>query len=131
MNALSMLDCDSAAWNSMTSRDWFVQAKTLAKQNGFFHLEIEFPFLVNGAFDYIFVQPSQGLAWEEPIPVADATKAYIKRGMTYLKPHGTMVFVLDRPDRNLIEELSRSKRYETFCRSQYNPAFEEIVRRKA
>ena len=113
--SLSMLDCDTATWNSMTSRDWFLQAKHLAKQNGFFHLEIEFPFLVNGAFDYIFVQPSQGLAWEDTIPVADATKAYIKRGMTYLKPHGTMVFVLDRPDRNLIGELSRSKRYETFA----------------
>ena len=33
--------------------------------------------------------------------------------MTYLKPSGTMVFVLDRPDRALIEDLSRSKKYET------------------
>ena len=111
--ALSMLDSDNTAWDSMISRDWFVQAKSIAKQNGFFHLEVEFPFLVNGAFDYIFAQPSQSLAWEEPIPVADATKAYIKRGMTYLKPSGTMVFVLDRPDRALIEDLSRSKKYET------------------
>ena len=111
--ALALLDSDSRAWDSIISRDWFVQAKSLAKQNGFFHLEIEFPFLVNGAFDYIFAQPSQGLVWEEPIPVADAMKAYIKRGMTYLKPKGTMVFVLDRPDRTLIEELSRSKKYET------------------
>lgn len=111
--SLSILDSDDAAWNSMTSRDFFVQAKDLAKQNGFFHLEIEFPFLVNGAFDYIFVQPSQGLSWEEAIPVADVTKAYIKRGMTYLKPNGTMVFILNRPDQDLIGELSRSKRYET------------------
>jgi hypothetical protein len=113
--SLSALDSDSAAWDSMTSRDWFVEAKALARQNGFFHLELEFPFLVNGAFDYIFVQPSQGLVWEEPIPVADATKAYIIRGMTYLKPNGTMVFVLDHPDRALVEELSRSKKYETFA----------------
>jgi hypothetical protein len=110
---LSTLDSDSADWDCVTSRDWFVEAKALARLNGFFHLELEFPFLVNGAFDYIFVQPSQGLAWEETIPVADATKAYIKRGMTYLKPNGTMVFVLDRPDRALVDELSRSKKYET------------------
>jgi hypothetical protein len=112
---LSLLDSDSASWSKLASRDWFGQARSVARQNGFFHLEIEFPFLINGAFDYIFVQPSQALAWEDPIPVADATKAYIKRGMTYLKPSGTMVFVLDRPDRTLVEELSRSKKYETFA----------------
>ncbi len=112
---LSLLDADSGPWDAMTARDWFVQAKALARQNGFFHLEIEFPFLIDGAFDYIFVQPSQGLTWEETVPVADATKAYIKRGMTYLKPSGTMVFVLDRPDPVLIAELSRSKKYETLA----------------
>lgn len=114
-DCLSMLDSDNATWDSLTSRDFFVQAKQLAKQNGFFHLEVEFPFLVNGAFDYIFVQPSQALAWEDAVPVADATKAYIKRGMTYLKPNGAMVLILDRPDRNLAGELSRSKKYDTFA----------------
>jgi len=113
--SLSMLDCETTAWNSLVSRDYFMQAKSLAKQAGFFHLELEFPFLVNDAFDYIFVEPLQALAWEDPVPAADVTKAYIKRGMTYLKPNGIMVFILDRPDPGLIGELSRSKRYEIFA----------------
>ncbi|MHB8110766.1 MAG: hypothetical protein ACYDHW_12135 [Syntrophorhabdaceae bacterium] len=112
---LAMIDSEHSTWNSIKSHNWFTEAKLIAKQNGFFHLEIEFPFLVNGAFDYIFAQPSQGLIWEEPVPVADAARAYIKRGMTYLKPRGTMVLILDRPDPGLAGELSRSKKYETFA----------------
>lgn len=110
---LAMLDSEDASWNSLVSRDWFVEAKRIARRNGFFHLEIEFPFLVDGAFDYIFVQPSLTHIWEEPFPLPEVTKAHIKRGMTYLKPEGTMVLILDRPDEDLLAELSRSKRYDT------------------
>lgn len=110
---LAAIDGTEAAWNSFASQGWFTEAKRVAKQNGFFHLEIEFPFLINGAFDYIFAQPSQCLIWEDPIPVADMAKAYIKRGMTYLKPNGIMVLNLDRPDEHLAAELALSKRYET------------------
>jgi hypothetical protein len=111
--ALATLDSDSSSWNSLTSRDWFAEAKRIARRNGFFHLEIEFPFLVDGAFDYIFVQPSLIHIWEDPFPLPEVTKAHIKRGMTYLKPEGTMVLILDRPDEHLLAELSRSKRYDT------------------
>lgn len=110
---LAMLDSEDASWSSLVSRDWFVEAKRIARRNGFFHLEIEFPFLVDGAFDYIFVQPSLTHIWEEPFPLPEVTKAHIKRGMTYLKPEGTMVLILDRPDEGLLAELSRSKRYDT------------------
>ncbi len=111
--ALAMLDSEDSSWDSIASRDWFADARSIARRNGFFHLEIEFPFLVDGAFDYIFVQPSLTHIWEDPFPLPEVTKAHIKRGMTYLKPEGTMVLILDRPDENLLTELSRSKRYDT------------------
>ena len=111
--ALAMLDAEAGSWNSLASRDWFAEAKRIARRNGFFHLEIEFPFLVDGAFDYIFVQPSLTHIWEDPFPLPEVTKAHIKRGMTYLKPEGTMVLIFDRPDEALLAELSRSKRYDT------------------
>lgn len=111
--SLVMLDSDNASWDSLVSRDWFAEAKRIARRSGFFHLEIEFPFLVDGAYDYIFVQPSLTHIWEDPFPLPEVTKAHIKRGMTYLKPQGTMVLILDSPDEDLLTELSRSKRYDT------------------
>jgi len=110
---LVMLGSEGDSWNSLTSRDWFAEARRIARRNGFFHLEIEFPFLVDGAFDYIFVQPSLTHIWEDPFPLPEVTKAYIKRGMTYLKPEGTMVMILEHPDEELSRELARSKRYDT------------------
>lgn len=111
--ALAMLDADNSSWDSLASRDWFAESKLIAKRNGFFHLEIEFPFLVNGYFDYIFAQPSLTHIWEDAFPLPEVTKAYIKRGMTYLKPEGLMVLILEKPDNDLFRELSRSKRFET------------------
>ncbi|OPY01036.1 MAG: hypothetical protein A4E61_01799 [Syntrophorhabdus sp. PtaB.Bin184] len=111
--ALIMLDAEADSWNSLASRDWFAEAKLIARRNGFFHPEIEFPFLVDDAFDCIFVQPSLTHIWEDAFPLPEVTKAHIKRGMTYLKPEGVMVLILDRPDENLLTELSRSKRYDT------------------
>lgn len=111
--ALSMLDSDSDSWRSLSSRDWFSESKRIAARSGFFHLEIEFPFLINGAFDHILVQPSLTHIWEDAFPLPEVTKAYIKRGMTYLKPEGTMVIILERANDELLKDLSRSKRYET------------------
>ncbi|MDD3844924.1 MAG: hypothetical protein PHC90_01045 [Syntrophorhabdaceae bacterium] len=111
--ALAMLDSENASWNSLTSQDWFAEARRIARRNGFFHLEIEFPFLVDGAFDYIFVQPSLTHIWEDPFPLPEVTKAHIKRGMTFLKPEGTMVLLLEHPDEDLLAQLAHSKRYET------------------
>ncbi len=111
--ALSMLDSDGDSWNSLSSREWFIESKRIAGRSGFFHLEIEFPFLVNDAFDHIFVQPSLTHIWEDTFPLSEVTKAYIKRGMTYLKPEGVMVIILEKTDSELLKDLSGSKRYET------------------
>ncbi|MBP6941642.1 MAG: hypothetical protein KBB65_07705, partial [Syntrophorhabdaceae bacterium] len=61
---------------------------------------------------FIFVQPALQYIWEENYPLAEATKAYVKRGMPYLKPGGRMVIILDTFDDNLAGELKRSSRYE-------------------
>jgi len=110
---LSNLDSDDVTWENITKRDWFADAMSLARNNGFFHFDVEFPFLLNSAFDFIFVQPALQYIWEENYPLAEATKAYVKRGMPYLKPGGRMVIIVDNPDNNLAGELQRSTRYET------------------
>lgn len=112
-DVLSHLDSDDVDWENLAKKDWFVNAKTLARNNGFFHFDVEFPFLLNGAFDFIFVQPALQYIWEENFPLAEATRAYVKRGMPYLKQGGRMVIIVDNPDSNLAGELQRSTRYET------------------
>lgn len=112
-DVLSHLDSDDVDWENLAKKDWFVNAKTLARNNGFFHFDVEFPFLLNGAFDFIFVQPALQYIWEENFPLAEATRAYVKRGMPYLKQGGRMVIIIDNPDSNLAGELQRSTRYET------------------
>lgn len=110
---LSNLDSDDATWENLTKKDWFIDARSLARNNGFFHFDVGFPFLLHNLFDLIFVQPALQYAWEESFPVAEATKAYVKRGMPYLKQGGKMVIVLDNPGDDLMEDLKRSTRYET------------------
>ncbi len=105
------LDGTESAWVTLRNQDWFIESKDIAKRNGFFHMEIEFPFLLSNTFDYIFVQPSLNYSWEEELPVAEATKAYIKKGMTYLKPNGKLVIILREPVDQLMPELRKSKRY--------------------
>ncbi len=110
---LSNLDSDGVTWDNLTKKDWFVDARSLARNNGFFHFDIGFPFLLNNSFDLIFVQPALQYVWEEGFPLGEATKAYVKRGMPYLKQGGKMIIILDNPDDDLIGELKRSARYET------------------
>ncbi|OPY72803.1 MAG: hypothetical protein A4E64_02791 [Syntrophorhabdus sp. PtaU1.Bin058] len=112
-DVLSNLDSDDATWENLTKKDWFIDARSLAGNNGFFHFDVGFPFLLHNSFDLIFVQPALQYVWEESFPVAEATKAYIKRGTPYLKQGGKMVIVLDNPGDDLMEELRRSTRYET------------------
>ena len=111
---LSNLDSDESTWNNLSSQDWFIASKGIGKRNGFFHPELEFPFLLGDAFDFIFVQPALQHIWEDAFPLAEVTKAYIKRGMPYLKSEGCMVIILEEHlEDGLIQELSQSKRYET------------------
>ena len=110
---LSNLDSDDTTWENLTKKDWFIDAGSLARNNGFFHFDVAFPFLLHNSFDLIFVQPSLQYVWEESFPIGEATKAYAKRGMPYLKEGGKMVIVLEHPEYDLIGELARSTRYET------------------
>jgi hypothetical protein len=113
-DVLSNLDSDESTWNHLSSQDWFIASKGIAKRNGFFHFELEFPFLLGDAFDFIFVQPAVQHIWEDSFPSAEMTKAYIKRGMPYLKSEGSMVIILEEHlQEGLIQELSQSRRYET------------------
>lgn len=107
------LDGDEAFWESQRTKGWFIEAKGIAKRNGFFHFEIEFPFLLNNAFDLIFVQPSLTYLWEEEFPVIELTKAYIKRGMSYLKKDGRFIIIADRYQDAIISEVEGSKKYKT------------------
>ncbi len=109
---LFSLDSDESTWNNLSSQNWFISSKDIARKNGFFHFELEFPFLLDGAFDFIFVQPALQHVWEDAFPIGEATKAYIKRGMPYLKNEGSMVVILEeRFEDVLVQELSQSKRY--------------------
>ena len=110
---LSNLDSDESTWNGLSSQDWFIASKGIAQRNGFFHFELEFPFLLDGTFDFIFVQPGLQHIWEDTFPLTDVIKAHIKRGMPYLKNEGSMVVILEeRLEDSLMQELSQSKRYE-------------------
>lgn len=111
-DVVSILGSDESIWNSIRNKEWFITAKEIAKKNGFFHMEIEFPFLLLNKFDFVFVQPDLHYIWEDEIPLIEATKAYVKRGMPYLKDQGKMILILEKPVDELIVELQKSKRYE-------------------
>jgi hypothetical protein len=111
-DALFGLDSDESYWDVLRKKEWFLSAKALAKRNGFFHFELEFPFLLNSAFDFIIAQPELSYLWEGDAPPVEATKAFIMRGMTYLKPRGRMVIILANPDANLVSEIKKSKKYD-------------------
>ena len=53
-DVLSNLGSDESIWNNLSSQDWFIAAKGIGKRNGFFHFELEFPFLLGGTFDLHF-----------------------------------------------------------------------------
>ncbi len=113
---LFSLDSDETTWEQIKKKNWFLESKEIAARNAFFHLEIEFPFLLHSTFDYIFIRPVLSYAWEDEIPVVEATKAYIRRAMTYLKPEGRLVICLERISEAIIDELKKSKKYQSDIR---------------
>ena len=106
------LRVSESKWQGMRKYDWFALSKELARRHGFFHMEIEFPFLLNDAFDLIIIQPSLAYVWEEKMPVLEVAKAYIKRAAAYLKPEGKIALITGDGTGKLAEELVKSKKYQ-------------------
>jgi hypothetical protein len=102
---------DEQSWEGLRKKDWFRTGKTTAQRNNFFHLEMEFPFLLNDAFDLIVAHPALTYLWEEDPPLLEATKAYVQRGMAYLKPEGTMILVYESGMEEVAEALKHSRKY--------------------
>jgi hypothetical protein len=100
------------AWEGLRKKSWFVESKAIAERNDFFHFEIEFPFLLNSTFDLIIVQPELNYIWEEDPPLIEATKAYIRKGMTYLKPGGKLILLSEKGDKFLLPDLQKSRKYD-------------------
>jgi hypothetical protein len=107
---LYYMDGDETVWEAARRMDWYAAARDMAERRHFFHMEIEFPFLLNGQFDLIVIQPTLNYLWEEKLPPDEATKAYIKRAVTYLKQKGKILLIGENPD-ELVSELKRSRRY--------------------
>jgi hypothetical protein len=105
------LEADESTWAIFRKKGWFIETKHLAARNGFFHMELEFPILLNNAYDFIFVQPALNYSWEDKLPIGEATKAFIKKGMTYLKQDGKFVVLLDEDGEGILSELQKSKKY--------------------
>jgi hypothetical protein len=105
------LDSSASTWDVFRKKNWFIESKDIAKKNGFFHFEIEFPFLLESAFDFIYVQPSLNYIWEDELPPVEITKAYIKSGMRYLKPEGKLILCFEKVEKDLFVELQKSKKY--------------------
>ncbi|MCX8023378.1 MAG: hypothetical protein N2745_11475 [Syntrophorhabdaceae bacterium] len=102
---------EESLWDAMRKKNWFVESKEMARKYGFFHFEVEFPFLFQTSFDIILIKPEMVYLWEEDPPILDITKSYIKSGFRFLKPEGKMVIYMDKPSEPFIEELKGSKKY--------------------
>ena len=89
----------------------------MARKKHFFHMEIEFPFLLNDGFDVVFIQPALNYLWDEQLPAGEITKAYIKRAMAYLKQTG-MIVLMGAGMGELVGELGKSKRYAVEARGR-------------
>jgi hypothetical protein len=107
---LYCIDGGEDIWRAARAAGWYVSAREMARKKHFFHMEIEFPFLLNGGFDAVFIQPALNYLWDERLPAGEITKAYIKRAMAYLKQAGMIVLMGAGLD-ELVPELRKSKRY--------------------
>lgn len=107
---LYYMDADEAIWEATRAMSWFREAEEAAESNGFFHMEVEFPFLLNDRFDLIFVQPALNYVWEEAIPLQEAIKAYVKRAMTFLAENGKIILAGGTAE-VFVPELKKSRRY--------------------
>lgn len=107
---LYYMDGDEATWEAVRNNDSFAAAREISQRKHFFHMELEFPFLLNDRFDCIVIQPALHYLWEHKSPVQEMTKAFIKRAMTYLKQTGLIVLVgIDAEE--TVSELKRSRKY--------------------
>lgn len=111
------LDAGEQTWEALRSNDWFVAAKDLARRNNFFHMELEFPLLLNDKFDLIFIQPSLSYLWEDRTPLPEIGKAYIKRALTYLKQNGRIVLLIGQDSNDLLSEVKKAKKYSVEVRN--------------
>jgi hypothetical protein len=108
---LYSLEADESTWDIFRKKGWYTEFQHLALRNGFFHMELEFPILLTNAYDFIFIQPALNYSWEDEIPVGEATKAFIKKGMPFLKQDGKFVVLLDDEEEVLLSDLQKSKKY--------------------
>jgi hypothetical protein len=107
---LYSMDGGDDFWDGVKKSPWFLKCQEIAQKKHFFHMEVEFPFLLANRFDLIFIQPALQYLWEEKVPLNEITKAYIKRAMTYLKQTGKAVLI-GGDHEQLIPELRRSRKY--------------------
>jgi len=108
---LYSLEADESTWDIFRKKGWYTEFQHLALRNGFFHMELEFPILLTNAYDFIFIQPALNYSWEDEIPVGEATKAFIKKGMPFLKQDGKFVVLLDDEEEVLLSDIQKSKKY--------------------
>ena len=104
------IEGDEAPWQAARRQDWYASAREMAAKKHFFHMEVEFPFLLNDGFDLIFARPALAYIWEERFPPEELARAYMRRAMTYLKQTGKIVLTVEDPAR-LVHELRQSQRY--------------------
>jgi hypothetical protein len=114
---LYYIDGDEEIWQAARAARWYVSAREMARKKHFFHMEIEFPFLLNDGFDVVFIQPALNYLWDEQLPAGEITKAYIKRAMAYLKQTG-MIVLMGAGLGELVGELGKSKRYAVEARGR-------------
>lgn len=113
------IEGDEGLWQAVRATEWFRDAKLLAANNGFFHMEMEFPFLLNDRFDIIIIQPGLRYLWEDDIDVAELARAHIRRAAAFLKKDGRIVVLPGEAAHDLIPELNKSKKFEVLPGEAY------------
>jgi hypothetical protein len=102
-----------AQWKGLSRKEWFVDSKEIAARNGFFHMEVEFPFLLTEGFHLIIARPAAAYLWEDDFPAEEALKAYVKRGMAYLRPEGTFLVIPEADEGEVLaQKLQGSKKFD-------------------
>jgi hypothetical protein len=104
------IEGDEELWQAARRQAWYSAAREMAAKKHFFHMEVEFPFLLNDGFDLIFTRPALPYIWDERFPPEELARAHLKRAMTYLKQTGTIILTVDDPAQ-LVHELRHSRRY--------------------
>lgn len=111
LKLLLHLEDTESLWQKTREKDWLRRAKMLSERKGFFHMELEFPFLLLEGFDLVIVSPGSSYLWEEERPFIELTKAYIKRASPYVKKGGRIVLLTEAKE-DVLSTLSTSRRFE-------------------